>query len=102
MDGDDDNALVLVENHIDQQEPAPWAEQEPEAGPTSAKLGAHLRELGKRAQGVADALLRVRRQAVRVDESLEIFRGDTAQLDAGHRLELVELQCLARSRLIEA
>ena len=46
LDGDYDNALALVEDHIDQQQPAPWAEQEPKAGPTSAELGAHLRELG--------------------------------------------------------
>jgi hypothetical protein len=100
LDRYDNDAIMLLEVGVDEDHPAPRAEEEAESGPASAELCSHERELLERLQRAPDAFACVGGEAVRSYEVREIGDRGLGEFDARH-LQLVERHRLAVAGLLE-
>ena len=89
LDGDHHDAILRFVVDVDDDKPAPWSENEPEAFPTSGESRPDVRKLNERSQRAGHAGARVSWQAVSLDQSVEILDGCDREFDASHRLQLV-------------
>jgi hypothetical protein len=101
LDRHDNEAVLLLDVRVHENEPAPRAEEEPKPLPPAAELGTEKRELLQRAQRPPHAFVRIGGKAVGVDESREIRDCGLAQLNARH-LEVVERNRAPGPRLLQA
>ena len=89
LHADENDALLLVDDDVQQQHPAPRAEEHPYPLPAPGKGHAGEGKLLENAERPGDAATRVVGKAVREDQPVEVLDGCARQLDCRH-LQLVE------------
>jgi hypothetical protein len=82
---DDEHQIALFVVCVDDQEPTPRAEYEPKRAPVPLQLSPEPREPLERPKRARDALATVGRKTVGENQTIEIFYGNAAQPDFGHR-----------------
>lgn len=100
LDRYDNDAVMLLEVGVDEDHPAPRAEEEAEPGPASAELCSYARELLERLQRASNAFACFGGEAVRASELREIGDRGLGEFDARH-LQLVERHRLPGAGLLE-
>jgi hypothetical protein len=101
LDRDDRYAILLLEVDVDEDHPAPGAEEKAESLPAATERRSQERKTLEGSKGSLHSLSGVRRKAVRLDEAGEVFGGGLAHLHPGHRLELVEQPRAAGAGVLE-
>jgi hypothetical protein len=82
---DDEHQIATFIVRVDDQEPTPGAEYEPKRAPVPLQLSPEPREPLERPKRARDSRATVGRKAVRENQAIEIFDGNAAQPDFGHR-----------------
>ena len=95
MDRDHRNAVTGLIVPVDDQHPAPGAENEPQPGPATNELRPQAWELLKRCQRPPDTLTSVRRKREGDDQAVEVLNGGSRQFDLRHELQIIERDRLA-------
>jgi hypothetical protein len=84
LDGDHYDAILRFVVDVDDDNPSPWSENEPDAFPASGESRPDVRKLNERSQRAGYAGARVSWQAVSLDQSVEILDGCDREFDASH------------------
>lgn len=88
--GHHDHSVLPGEMPIDEDQPTPGPDDEPEALPASVQRRPQQRESPKGVQAGAQARSSVRRQAVDEEKPAKVLSRSLRDLHAGHWLEVVE------------
>jgi hypothetical protein len=100
LDRDDGHTVARLVEDVDEQNPAPGSEEEPEPLPPACELRSESRELAERLERRAYTLAGVGRQRVREDESIEVLGRSACEFDLRHVLQLVKRNGVAGGNLL--
>ena len=101
MEGDDDDSILGLDVHIDDDQPPPRTDQRPAISPDAGELLTGAREFLQREQRARDPFASVGRKLAGLDQLTKLVTRQARDLDRRHRLELGERDRLAAPSLLD-
>ena len=83
MEGDDDDSILGLDVHVDDDQPTPWTDQPPAISPDTRELLAGTRELLQRKQRAENPIPRVSRKLAGLDQLTKLVTRQARDLDIG-------------------